>query len=222
MIRSIGFLAALYFAALVCGQGQAVPGRDSVPDAGLRRFEIGGQAADLHFSSYDPEGPSSQPGFGVGAAVNLKPALAFESRLNLTPFVNCHFSAVCGGHAAEFLVGARGEARSRRWGLFGEAEPGFVSWSEATTSVTLSSQTYNPIRQRRTFFAMELGGGLEYLPAPRVHLRADLSDLLIKYDGSQLYTENGPTYLSCFECKRWIDNLHATAGVYWSLGKPLS
>jgi hypothetical protein len=221
------FLWALSFAAIASGQCQTAPEGGAVPDANLRRFEIGFVAGDAHFTNYNltPQGPWPTVEIGLGAAMNLKPSIALETKLTMTPRQYCYDSAVCGGHALEFLLGPRAEARTRRFGLFGEVEPGFLSWSQATTAVTLTGTSptiETDTRQRRTFFAWQLGGGLEFSPTQRVHLRAVLGDLLIHYDGSQLFTWNFPTALSCYSCKPWINNVQATAGVYWSLGKPLA
>jgi len=191
----------------------------------MRRFEVGGQATNLNFTDYDAAGPGQQPGFGVGVALNLQLSLAVESKLNLTLGTKCPYSPVCGGRAIEFLLGARTEARERRWGLFAEVEPGFVSWS--ALQLPSSSQVPAMKRRARPLFGSAVlfydgnWWGVEYAPAVRLHCRVNLGDLLMRHDGSQLIGFNGPASLYCFDCKRWLNNLDLTGGAYWSLGKPM-
>jgi len=214
LIRFIIFLWALSFGAAFCGHSQTAPRGGSTPDAGLKRFEVGFEAADLHFSGC-PYCPAPQSSLAAGAVVNVNPYLALESRFDLTSSVDCYDSPICGGRATEFLLGPRAEARSRRWGLFGEAEPGLVSWSAASNYETLN-ETFNIIPVRRTFLSMELGGGVEYSPVPGLVLRGDLGDLLTRYEWET------PLDVSCNGCKGWINNVQASTGAYWSVGKPLS
>lgn len=199
-----------------------------MPDTSLRRFEVGGQVADLNSNVGCPLCPRPEFNLGFSAAFNVNQYLAIESRFNITPrSVPSTESALWGGHGSEFLTGARGSARGRKWGLFAEAETGFVSWSSVPTWILFSSPP-GPVTVsvyqsgRRSFPATELGGGVEYSPASRVLVRFDLGDVLARDDISQIVTWNGMTYQDCpGPCQSWRNQPQATLGAYWDLGKPI-
>lgn len=206
-----------------------MPARVSAPDTSLRRFEIGGQASDLHSNVGCPLCPRPEFSLGATAAWNVNQYLSVESRFNITPRgPSSNVSVLWGGHASEFLLGARGSVHGRKWGLFVEAEPGFVSWSSVPTWITFTSATSPspPIVNqsgRRNSFATELGGGVEYSPAPRLWVRMDLADILDRQNISQLATWNGLTYQDCpGPCMFWRNQPQATLGAYWNLGKSIA
>jgi len=173
------------------------------PDNSLRRFEVGAQTADLHFNVGCPMCPRPEFALGVSGAWNVNQCLALESRFSITPQApSSNTSALWGGHGSEFLAGIRGSARGAKWGLFAEAEPGFVSWSNIPASVaftTTPTPTATTLQSGwRNFPAIELGGGVEYSPTSRGFIRLDLGDLLVRDDFSQIATFNGGSpYQDC-------------------------
>ncbi len=137
-----------------------------------------------------------QFGLGPGFVFNINRDLALDSELNLLPGVDHQPSyfedgSVAGGRVTELLAGLRVEKRARRYGYLLDAKPGMLSWSKAITT-------------RRNFFATKVGGGVEYSPSSRIHLRLDMGDLLVRYDG--------PAGV------HWTSNLQTTAGMYVGIG----
>lgn len=151
---------------------------------------------------------------------------AVESRFNITPrSVASVESPLWGGHGSEFLAGARGSARGRKWGLFAEAETGFVSWSSVPTWIVFTTPASPPIDYQsgsRNSPAIELGGGVEYSPASRLLVRFDLGDVIVRDDISQTATFSGVTYQDCpGPCQFWRNQPQASLGTYWDFGKQI-
>jgi hypothetical protein len=220
------FPAVILSAAGLYGQSQSAPLPVSAPDTSLQRFEVGAQMTDLHLNVGCPLCPRPEFALGFTGALNINQYMAVESRFNITPRgVPSIESEFWGGHASEVLIGARGSARGRKWGLFAEAEPGFFSWSSVPTWIVLPSPTSLPVvyqSGRKNSFAIELGGGVEYSPASRLYLRMDLGDLMTWTSDNQLSTFLGTTYPSCpGPCSFRHDQPQATAGAYWDFGKAI-
>jgi hypothetical protein len=97
------------------------------------------------------------------------------------------------------------QVRGRRYGFFLKAQSGYFSWSNVITKVTFPTpSTFVFSYGSRTSFASAVGAGFEYSPSGRIHFRADVSDLIIRYSSTS-----------------WTNNLQPTAGVYYGLGKPI-
>jgi hypothetical protein len=132
-----------------------------------------------------------------------------------------------GGRGTEFRVGARAQMRARRYGFFAVEKPGFLSFSGALTGVTFAPAANNGFNlsyqyQRRTGFANEIGGGAEYSPTDRIHVRVEMDDLMVRNNDSVRYDVAGITVPYCMgSCTRWTSSLQTTAGVYLSAGKPV-
>jgi len=62
---------------------------------------------------------------------------------------------------------------------------------------------------------VETGAGVEYSPSPRVHLRVETDEVLIKY---HMFAGG-----LCYPCygSGWTTNDEVKAGAYWSIGKPI-
>ena len=127
------------------GQDHAASSAAGGPaDSGLRRFEIGGQATDMGVGNcFGAAVHCGTPhyGLGAGATLNLSQHLAIDSTYNLLPTYDKFRTGFPpenpeGGRASEFLIGLRAEVRAKRYGLFVDAKPGFVSWSSVLTGFT--------------------------------------------------------------------------------------
>lgn len=203
-------------------------------DNSLRRFEIGGLVTDMRLGGCFglPGCTTPQFGLGAGASFNLNQHFSLDSSFAFLPGNdNSHLyssnGAGQGGHVFEFLGGPRAEVRARRYAFFAEAKPGFVSWSQVLVGETLtpvgnSIYTATSDLARRTFFATEIGGGMEYTPHSRLRLRVDMGDLMVHYNDSVRIVSPEVAYTFCGPpCSPWTSNLQTTAGVYYSLGKPI-
>lgn len=80
--------------------------------------------------------------------------------------------------------GIKAGKRFRRFGFFGKARPGFVSFGRSVKLVRTMPSTFSGFpfiagvfeTGRRTFFANDFGGVIEFYPARRFSLRIDVQD----------------------------------------------
>lgn len=182
----------------------ALPATGSYAD--LPRFELGFSTADIRTFCVGQE-YCYLPAFslGAGATLNWNQRLAFDTNLYVTTGSGNGESNIAGGRTEEFLAGVRGEIRARHYGYCLKAQPGFLRWNKVITNVVYSApDTFTDVYGGRTRFVTDVGGGVEYSPTPRIHLRGEFADLVMGYSSS-----------------RWLNNLQPEAGVYVGLGKPL-
>jgi hypothetical protein len=179
-------------------------------DASLRRLEVGGQVADIRTGCIgQPHCSLPSFGLGAGASLNLNPHFAVDANYNKTPESGSSTN-IAGGNASEFLLGARAEVRARHYGFFVKAQPGYLRWSSVITGVisaptpTAPFTPFNFSYGTSIHFASALGGGFEYSPNDRIHLRAEVSDLLVSYSATT-----------------WNNNLQPSIGIYAGLGRPI-
>jgi hypothetical protein len=191
-------------AQLAHGQNARVP---PTADTGLQRFEVGVQTADIRTGCIGQRRcylPSF--GLGVGGTLNLSQHFALDSNYLITPSGNEGSTDVDGGRASELLAGARAEARGKHYGFFLKAQPGFFDWSHVITQVAVISPTRATFAfGHRTYFASDVGAGFEYSPAARIHIRAEFTDLVLRYSGGS-----------------WTNNFQPSAAVYYGLGRSLA
>jgi len=147
---------------------------------------------------------------GVGAALNLDRHFAIDTNLDVTPSASTDASPISGGHAIEFLAGARAEVRTRHYGFYVKAQPGVFIWTRAFKQETLSGPplVVTILYDTQKRFVSDVGAGFEYSPSARIHVRAEVTDLVIRYSNSSV--------------TNWRNNLQPTAGVYFGLGKPIA
>jgi hypothetical protein len=162
------------------------------------RFEAGGQVTSLTFNPprffsgdvviFGENRPLTKTGFGGRLGFNLWDSVALESEVNYFP-TDDEVSTTLVGHITQGQFGVKAGHRFRRFGLFGKARPGLVSFSRALKLVGMTTLTFDG-RQfpmgifengRRSFFSMDLGGVLELYPSRRTLVRFDAGDTVIKY-----------------------------------------
>jgi hypothetical protein len=162
------------------------------------RFEAGGQVTSLTFNPprffsgdvviFGENRPLTKTGFGGRFGFNLWDSVALESEVNYFP-TDDEVSTTLVGHITQGQFGVKAGHRFRRFGLFGKARPGLVSFSRALKLVGVTSFAFDGRRfpmgifenGRRNFFSMDLGGVLELYPSRRTLVRFDAGDTVIKY-----------------------------------------
>lgn len=162
-----------------------------------RRYEVGAQFSSFSFTEHEnfPATtfvPASEfrdtinkPGIGGRFTVNLTRNVALEAQTdffrNIQQFFN---NARAGGHAFQFQAGVKAGKRFEKFGVFGKARPGLVSFSKTLFFENFDSggSLFPVIRVgRRTHFSFDLGGVLEFYPSPRIVTRFDAGDTMIRY-----------------------------------------
>jgi hypothetical protein len=204
-------LPFVLLACALCLRGQAVagpqPAAPQAPDTSLRRFEAGAGLADIRSECVGyPSCLLPTLALDLGAAMNLNEHFALDANFNITPDSGKLETNLYGGRVSEVLLGARAELRAKRYGYFLEAQPGVLTWSNVITKVVNpGSPDFSFEFGSRSRFVSNVGGGLEYSPASRIHLRAEVADLVERESRGF-----------------WSNNLQSQGGVYVSLGRPLA
>jgi hypothetical protein len=148
------------------------------------KFEVGAHFSSLSINQGETR---TEPGFGGRFTFNVTDHLALEAEGDFFPRNSGFGSFRTGGRAAEGLFGFKVGKRYKRFGIFGKARSGLISFSEGLTEVFASTQTFTPdtvfsVRsQRLTHFATDLGGVLELYVSRRVFTRFDAGDTIIRY-----------------------------------------
>ena len=150
------------------------------------RFEAGAAFSTLHMPSIAALGPALE------GNVNFGRHFALDGAFSWFPSSTRGRSAVTG------FFGAKVGKRTERFGFFGKARPGFMSFDNAFRGETIiltpaangigsigsiSSFRFGRLTQR----ALDLGGVAEYYPARHWAFRWDVGDML-------LFQDKGPTF----------------------------
>lgn len=195
---------------------------DEVP-----KFEVGAQFTSL--TKPDNFNSTTEVGFGGRFTFNLNRSVALEAVGNFFPH-KCYF---CGqgptgdnsGNITQALFGVKAGKRFEKWGIFGKARPGLVSFSDgASEYVPVANGTTFPfefLSNRATHFAMDLGAVLEFYPSKRIVTRFEGGDTMIRYGRRQTNffgfdPATGNTTLIPFTLRSETrHNFQFSAGVGW-------
>jgi hypothetical protein len=84
------------------------------------------------------------------------------------------------------FFGVKAGKRVDKIGMFGKLRPGFIYFG---------SQFFDRRLSKREFFALDVGGVVEFYPSPNVVLRFDVSDVIIRYGDAEYLLTLTPTRL---------------------------
>jgi hypothetical protein len=198
---------------------------DSTP-----RFEVGGHFTSLTFNPprqvfssgfpafTDEDRPQTELGLGGRFTFNLINFLAVEAVLNYFPTAD-RVADGATGRILQGQFGVKAGKRFKRFGFFGKARPGFVTFTRSVNLVgtrpfTFSGRTFLMgvfETGQRTFFANDLGGVIEFYPKRRWSLRIDAGDTIIHYGPRSVSTFSvSPAFITSAPEKR--HNFQITSG----------
>lgn len=155
----------------------------------LQKFEIGAHFTSLSLNkSFETD---TEPGVGGRLTFNLTRSLAIEAEGNIFP-IDKRPGFRDGGRSIQGLFGVKLGKRYQRFGIFGKARPGFISYSKALFELIPTTPTVDvnvPLltrSERLTHFALDLGGVLEFYPSRRIFTRIDVGDTIIRLGETRL------------------------------------
>jgi len=157
----------------------------------VKKFEIAPEFTTITFESGD-----TQLGLGGRLTYNVNRHFALEFAGYFFPH-NCEFCGRHAGQAAEGLFGVKVGKRFQKWGIFGKARPGLISFSEGQFDFQAISQpatnppSFSFTQQPLTALAVDLGGVLEFYPSKRIITRFDFGSTIIHYGR---HTSNFPVF----------------------------
>jgi hypothetical protein len=135
------------------------------------RFEVGGQFAAFRAVADPQANVSFFPGLGLRFGYNFNRRLAFEAEVDGVPQGVPPTILTQGGKAFSAVFGTRAKVlQSRHFAVFGLLRPGLLHFSGVGDTKNTVVE-FHP----HTFFTLNLGGGVEYYPAPRWILRFDIT-----------------------------------------------
>lgn len=147
----------------------------------LPKFEVAAEFTTLERDNIT--GQRTEPGFGGRFTYNLNRVFALEAAGYFFP-KRC-FQCRNSGRITEGLAGVKVGKRFEKWGIFGKARPGVVSFSEGTFNVVDNpAAPAFPISfelSRLTTFATDVGGVLEFYPSKRIVTRFDAGDTIMHF-----------------------------------------
>jgi hypothetical protein len=167
-------------------------------DEKQKRFELGAQFSSLSLQeiercifclAVDYRDILTQTGFGGRLTYNVTSGFALEVQSDFYPrevrqFIN---NGRAGGRILQGQAGVKAGKRFEKFGIFGKARPGIISFSKAVKVDGLDPTFGFPIFRaaRKTYFSMDVGGVLEFYPSPRIVTRFDGGDTMIRYSASE-------------------------------------
>ncbi|HKR22697.1 MAG TPA: hypothetical protein VJS17_08890 [Pyrinomonadaceae bacterium] len=161
-----------------------------------RKFEVGAQFSSLRlkfFSQFQSstlgfEGVDIQSGFGGRLTYNFNSHIAAEVQSDFYPDELDNFAnGRGGGYLWQVQAGPKIGKRFNSFGVFGKLRPGVVSFSKTTNFERINVAPGLRFK-RRTYFSMDLGGVLEFYPSPRIVVRFDGGDTIIRYGDTDVPT----------------------------------
>lgn len=155
------FLGAIAASAMMLLNIQAIRAQGDAP-----KIEAGVQFIGLRLKDFQ-EGPV---GIGGRFIYNLTDNLAIDVEVS-------HFPENPSGNFGETqgLFGVRAGKRMDKIGAFVKARPGFIN---------LGGGFFDSRLDKKRFFALDIGGVIEYYPSSRTVLRFDIGDTIIAYQGA--------------------------------------
>ncbi len=201
----------------------ATTGDDSTP-----KFEVGAQFTSLTLNPprqlagspviFGENRPQTESGLGGRFTFNLADSIGLESVINYFP-TSEGVAAGATGRILQGQFGVKAGKRFKRFGIFGKARPGFVSFDRSVNLVGTRPFNFGGFTfieglfetGRRTFFANDLGGVLEFYPSRRWVMRFDVGDTMIHYGERSIRTIFvNPTFVTAPPEKR--HNFQFTSG----------
>ncbi len=170
MVKRITLAAPLICLLLLCQQASAQTADDR------RRIELGVHFSVLRYDDYGEYG--AEPGVGGRFGFNFNDHVAAEAEVTVYPRTHEDDPTVSGRKTLA-LFGVKAGARRGRFGFFGKARPGFIHLSRNLEFSCIGIGEPVDCGLKKTSFAFDLGGVVEYHFSPRLLFRADLGDTII-------------------------------------------
>jgi hypothetical protein len=167
--------------------------RETSAQSDTPKFEVGAQFSVIRIENL-PTGVSdrrNEPGFGGRFAYSPNKYVALESEVNFFPRSYRGFvTPFSGGRITQGLFGVKAGIRKEKFGVFGKARPGFVSFNRVVKNVQFPNGNGPDPRDpfgfelgSVTHVAIDVGGVVEIYPSRRTMLRFDVGDTIIRYAG---------------------------------------
>jgi len=182
-----------------------------------RPFEVGGVYTIIQLTDFQsriiPSGVGNNTVSGLGGrlAYNINKHMAIDAEASFFP--ETHLLNEEFGQKMQGFVGLKAGVRKHRVGVFAKARPGVMWFGEFPARGNCSPTNFGSVCgvSHEKDFALDVGGVLEFYPADRLIIRADLGDTIIKYPQRVFATFPTPLTVN----GGWKNNLQLSFGVGW-------
>jgi hypothetical protein len=183
-----------------------------------KRFEVGGQFTVISLSDFQTRlfpttgvGNNVVSGVGGRLTFNFDKHFAIDAEGNFFP--ETHLLNEEFGQKLQGFVGLKAGVRNKWVGLFAKARPGVMWFGDFSSrgSCTGSNFGSSCTVSHEKDFAMDIGAVIEFYPAERAIIRADIGDTIIRYPMRTFGQFNNPSVLNA-ETK---NNLQISVGFGW-------
>ena len=144
------------------------------------KFEVAAEYSALQRESFRG---GNDGGGGARFTFNLNRVISFETAGYFFPrqCIDCSNN----GNVVEVVGGVKIGKRFERWGIFGKARPGVVSFSRGRFDVvpnpSIPGFPFNFVPHRVNSLAADLGGVVEFYPTKHIVTRFDAGDTIIHF-----------------------------------------
>ncbi len=192
----------------------AIAAQKSSAPVRIPRFEMGVQTTMLR----TPGSTQTLVAVGPAGTLNLNRNFALDAVASFFPGTMSP-GEYYGGRLSEALAGVKASIHGAKWTFFAKARPGVVTWSNTLRQLDVTAwppQSTQDVRVRfgrATSFAMDVGGGVEYRPAPSIAVRAEIGETFMRqaptryngtpFDGSSTHFDH---------------TLQTSTGIYYRFG----
>jgi hypothetical protein len=174
------------------------------------RSEISGQFSTIRF--YDDSGKRYFLGFGGRYDFNLNRRLALEAQVDFFPKDTFPILQRQGGKIVNLLAGVRAKAvQSRHFAVYGLLRPSLLVFTNVPQFSGPPGTLPGFKLGAQAQFALNLGGGVEYYPTPRLITRFEISGDPTRFANTQ------QTVTVCPPCKPVTYPLPGAIGDTWRM-----
>jgi hypothetical protein len=139
------------------------------------RLEFGAQAGAIGLLNADTS-VGIWPGFGVRFDFNMTRRLALETQVDLFPVAAPVRFLEQGGTTLQLAAGLRGKVvQTKRYSVFGVIRPGFLRFADTSQLTGAPGSTPGSKNGAAIYYALNLGGGVEFYPSSRWVIRFEAS-----------------------------------------------
>ena len=162
-------------------------GRLARAQSDVPRFEIGAQYSFLNFDTFAHYSKPQRHESGGGGrfTFNFNKYVAAEAQIDYFPHTDSErigtIDVPLWGSKTLTVFGVKAGMRSKKFGIFGKARPGFIHFSEAPGFACITAVFGFCPQPEKTVLAFDVGGVFEYYPSRRIVVRFDAGDTIIHH-----------------------------------------
>jgi hypothetical protein len=206
------------FAGLWLGVCFVVIGLSANAQVEEKPFEVGGVLTNITLTDFQARlfpttgvGNNVVSGLGGRLTFNMDKHFALDAEGNFFP--ETHLMNEEFGQKLQGFVGLKAGVRNKRVGVFAKARPGVMWFGDFSSRGTCTGTNFGSscTVSHEKDFAMDVGAVVEFYPAERAIIRADIGDTIVRYPMRTFGQFNNPSVLNA-ETK---NNLQISIGFGW-------